>query len=83
MSIATVEQVGQNLAVWLTAVRRGETIAIVDNGREVARLTPPVEKTLAMPANPWAGRMAELENIFPEPVAGASEALEEIRADRL
>ncbi len=83
MSTATVEQIEQDFAAWLAAVRRGETVAIVDKGQEIARLTPPVEKAQPMAANPWANRMAELEAIFPEPVLGASKALEEMRADRL
>lgn len=73
MSTATVEQIGQNFAVWLAAVRRGETVAIVDEGREIARLTPPIEKPQSKAPNPWTNRMAELEAIFPEPVLGASE----------
>jgi antitoxin (DNA-binding transcriptional repressor) of toxin-antitoxin stability system len=81
MSIATVEQIGQKFAVWLAAVQRGETVAIVDSGREIARLTPSLEKNPSKTVNPWANRMAELEALFPEPVLGASEVLEEIRAD--
>ncbi|HRQ90455.1 MAG TPA: type II toxin-antitoxin system prevent-host-death family antitoxin [Bacteroidia bacterium] len=84
MSTATVEQIGQNFAAWLSAVQRGETVAIVDKGREIARLTPPTGKEETPAASdPWANRMAELEAIFPHPVAGASEGLEITRADRL
>ncbi len=82
MSTATVEQIGQNFGVWLAAVRRGETVAIVEKGREVARLTPAVEPSQATTANPWAERMAKLEAIYTEPVSGVSEALEEMRSDR-
>jgi antitoxin (DNA-binding transcriptional repressor) of toxin-antitoxin stability system len=84
MSTVTVEQLAQNFAVWLAAVRRGETVAIVENGREIARLTPPppIEAPQSRAVDPWANRMAELETIFPEPVLGVSEGLEEMRADR-
>lgn len=41
MSIATVQQFGQSLPSWLALVQRGESVAIVDGGREVARLVPP------------------------------------------
>jgi len=81
MSTATVEEIGQNLGLWLAAVRRGETVAIVEKGREIARLTPPSVEAAPAKSDPWAGRMAELEAIFPDPVAGASAVLEEMRAD--
>jgi antitoxin (DNA-binding transcriptional repressor) of toxin-antitoxin stability system len=41
MSTATVEQIGRDFAAWLAAVRRGETVAIIEAGREIARLVPP------------------------------------------
>ncbi len=41
MSTATVDQMGRDFSAWLAAVQRGETVAIVDAGREVARLVPP------------------------------------------
>ena len=41
MSTATVQQIGQDLAAWLGVVRHGETVAITEQGRIVARLTPP------------------------------------------
>lgn len=44
MSTATIQQIGQNFAAWIVTVQRGETVAIVDGGREVARLTPPVTR---------------------------------------
>jgi antitoxin (DNA-binding transcriptional repressor) of toxin-antitoxin stability system len=92
MSTATIQQIGQNLRAWLAAVQRGETIAIVDNGREIARLTPP-RKTMmgsSVATQPsfdeaeWARqRMADLEATFPQPVEGASAVLEDIRTDRI
>jgi antitoxin (DNA-binding transcriptional repressor) of toxin-antitoxin stability system len=41
MSTETVEQIGRDFGEWLAAVRRGETVAIMEAGREVARLVPP------------------------------------------
>lgn len=83
MSTATVEQIGQNFAVWLAAVRQGETVAIVDKGQEIARLTPPLASVPSRIVKPWANRMADLQAIFPEPVEEASMVLEETRDDRL
>lgn len=40
MSTATAEQIDEDFTAWLAAVRRSETVAIVDAGREVARLVP-------------------------------------------
>lgn len=67
MNTATVQQIGQNLAAWLDAAQHGETIAIVDNGRVVARLTPP-EKTEAPPAEAtaWPDFAARRRAIFGE-----------------
>lgn len=90
MSTATVFQLGQNLHAWIAAVQQGDTVAIVDGGREVARLMPPVKALETTPAaatprlhDDWTRqRMAELEAIFPEPVIGASEELELSREER-
>lgn len=41
MSTATLQQFGQSLPSWLALVQRGETVAIMDGGHEVARLVPP------------------------------------------
>ena len=70
MSVATLQQFGQSLPSWLALVQRGETVAIMDGGLEVARLVPP-EKPKAVkapPASSWKGHLAELEATFPEPV---------------
>lgn len=84
MSTATVVQVGANLRAWIAAVQRGETVAILDGGREVARLVPPVmqKEPAALPAWSWQNHLAELEAIYPEPVTGASEELELSREER-
>lgn len=67
MSTATVQQVGQDLASWLAVVEHGETVAIVDKGRVVARLTPP-EKTEVPPAAApaWPDFAARQRRIFGE-----------------
>ncbi|MFN0076989.1 MAG: type II toxin-antitoxin system Phd/YefM family antitoxin [Prosthecobacter sp.] len=84
MSVATLQQFGQSLPSWLALVQRGETVAIVDGGHELARLVPPEkQKTVtAPPAWSWKDHLAELEAIFPEPVIGASEELEKSRGER-
>ena len=46
MSIATLQQFGQSLPSWLALVQRGETVAIMDGGHEVARF--PGEHSLAL-----------------------------------
>ena len=90
MSVATLQQFGQNLPAWMALVMRGESVAIVDGGKEVARLTPPAAPALNVNgAKPAAGevwrkaRLAELEETFPEPVIGAGSELEAFRAERL
>jgi antitoxin (DNA-binding transcriptional repressor) of toxin-antitoxin stability system len=88
MSTATINQLVQDLAGWIATVQRGEVVAILDAGHEVARLMPPERKTGVDSSKEqpvrgmWSDRMAELEAIFPEPVTGVSDALEEFRADR-
>ncbi len=85
MSTATLQQFGQSLPSWLALVQRGETVAIMDGGQEVARLVPP-EKRVAVATKPawsWKDHLAELEAIFPEPVIGALEELDQSREDAL
>jgi len=90
MSTATLQQFGQSLPSWLALVQRGETVAIMDGGQEVARLVPP-EKPAA--ADTWAAKLAAdatwmkhrleaLEETFPEVIIGATVELEVFRADR-
>lgn len=91
MSTATVQQIGKDLSAWLAAVQRGETVSIVDDGREVARLAPPrsviagsAVASASMDEAAWARqRMMDLEDAFPQPIQGASAVLEEFRADRV
>ena len=77
MSTATVQQFGQNLASWLAVVEHGETVAIVDKGRVVARLTPPekVEPVPTAPAAPlvWPDFAARQRAIFGDRVVWTEE----------
>ena len=90
MSIATLQQFGQILPSWLALVQRGETVAIMDGGQEVARLVPPEKRAAAdtCVAKPAADatwmkhRLEALEETFPEVIIGATVELEAFRADR-
>ncbi|AUX39541.1 Phd_YefM [Sorangium cellulosum] len=39
-----VTEIRQNLPSWLERVRGGEEVAIIDRGRVMARLVPPVDR---------------------------------------
>jgi antitoxin (DNA-binding transcriptional repressor) of toxin-antitoxin stability system len=41
MSVATLQQIGQDLPSWVALVQHGETIVITQAGKTVARLMPP------------------------------------------
>ena len=79
MSTATVQQFGQSLPSWLALVQRGETVVIVDAGKEEARLVPPkkhadvgtLEAKSAADAVWIKHRLQALEETFPEPIIGA------------
>lgn len=80
MSVATIQQFGQSLPSWLDLVRRGETVAIVDGGREVARLVPPEAQTKAAHATApvqWPDFAARRRAVFGDAVlpAGTAQAL--------
>lgn len=89
MSTATVQQLGQDLAAWLGFARRGETVAITDQGRIVARLTPPEDTS---PPAPVANRtmadwLAEQDQRMQRTfgnriVADSAAVLDDQRADR-
>lgn len=88
MSTATVDQIGRDFAVWLAAVRRGETVAIVEAGREIARLVPsvdaadPAKATRGM--DDWlAAQDRRMRRTFGERiVADSSAVLDDLRSDR-
>ena len=79
MSVATLQQFGQSLPSWLALVQRGETVAIMDGGQEVARLVPPLAERAAAAASPvqWPDFAARRRAVFGEVVlpAGTSQAL--------
>ena len=78
MNTATVQQIGQNLAAWLDVVEHGETVAIVDKGRVVARLTPPARAdTPSAVAPAWPDFAARRRAVFGGQVlpAGTTQAL--------
>ena len=89
MSTATVQQLGQDLAAWLGFARRGETVAITDQGRIVARLTPPDDTTAPAPvaSRSMADWLAEQDQRMQRTfgnriVADSAAVLNDQRADR-
>jgi antitoxin (DNA-binding transcriptional repressor) of toxin-antitoxin stability system len=86
MSTATISELGANLHTFLAAVRVGDTVAVMDGGKEIARLVP---SRAAKPApaavhqlDSWAQhRLEELNQTFPEPIMGVGEIFEESRTD--
>lgn len=83
MSTATITELGANLHTFLAAVRVGDTVAVMDGGKEIARIVPP-SKTKAAPAAvewSWKDHLARLEEIFPDPVLGIDEIMEDSRQD--
>jgi antitoxin (DNA-binding transcriptional repressor) of toxin-antitoxin stability system len=81
MSTATLQQVGQDLPSWVALVQRGESVAIMQAGRIVARLMPPEETEskdppVTMPVC-WPDFAARRRAVFGDVVlpAGAAQAL--------
>lgn len=81
MSVATLQQFGQSLPSWVALAQHGETVAIMDGGREVARLVPP-EEAQAKPAPAavpvrWPDFAARRRAVFGDVVlpAGTAQAL--------
>lgn len=81
MSTATLQQLGQDLPAWVALARRGESVAITEQGQVVARLLPPDERstTNAATAAPvqWPNFAARRRAIFGDAVhpAGTAQAL--------
>lgn len=85
-----IRQLRQNLSVYLRRVMRGERLEVTDRGRVVAMLVPvpPAASALermvaAGRATPAAGSLADLPPLKGRPSTRVSEALEELRSDRL
>ena len=86
MSTVTISELGANLHTFLAAVRVGDTVAVMDGGKEIARLVPPSAAKTVPPAalklDSWAQqRLDELTEIFPEPLLGVGDITEDSRAD--
>jgi antitoxin (DNA-binding transcriptional repressor) of toxin-antitoxin stability system len=86
MSVATLQQFGQSLPSWLALVQRGETVAIMDGGLEVARLVPP-EEPHAKPVPTtapvqWPDFAARRRAIFGDAVLPAGTAQSLVDEDR-
>ena len=81
MSVATLQQIGQDLPSWVALVQYGETVAITQAGRIVARLVPPDEAQAkhAAAAAPvrWPDFAARRRAVFGDVVlpAGTAQAL--------
>jgi antitoxin (DNA-binding transcriptional repressor) of toxin-antitoxin stability system len=81
MSVATLQQFGQDLPSWLALVQRGETIAITQAGRVVARVLPPeaseADHAPARPKVSWPDFAARRRAVFGDTVlpAGTAQAL--------
>jgi prevent-host-death family protein len=93
MDSVGVRELRQNLSKYLALVKAGESLAVTERGREVARLSPsgPVDSPLArlvaergatMPRGDLLERVAGA----PRPPAGppySTELLDELREERL
>jgi antitoxin (DNA-binding transcriptional repressor) of toxin-antitoxin stability system len=84
MSTVTVQQIGNDLLGWLAAVQRGDTVAIVDAGREIARLVPPDREASAVPTSDvhWPDFAARRRSIFGDKLLPAGTAQTLIDEDR-
>jgi len=89
MSTATIQQIGQDLAGWLGFVQRGETVAITDHGRVIARLTPPEVPAIGESAGgrSMADWLAEQDGRMQRTfggriVADSAAVLDDLRSDR-
>ena len=87
-----VRELRQNLSVYLRRVRRGETLEVTERGEPVAVLqpTPSADDPLTTLAargiavRRGRGNLADLAAPAPRPLdQSASEALQELREDRL
>lgn len=86
MSVATLQQIGQDLPAWVALVQHGETVAITQAGRVVARLMPPEQceaKTspAAVPVR-WPDFAARRRAVFGDVVLPAGTAAELVNEDR-
>lgn len=93
MNQVGVRELRQNLSRYLTQVKEGESFAVTERGREVARLTPsgPADSPLARlvaergATMPRADLLALAQNSTLPPAQGppSSQVLDELREERL
>jgi antitoxin (DNA-binding transcriptional repressor) of toxin-antitoxin stability system len=86
MSVATLQQLGQDLPAWVALVRSGETVAITEGGHVVAKLSPANDDTdtstpKSTPAR-WPDFAARRRAIFGDTVLPAGTVQELIDEDR-
>ena len=81
MSVATLQQIGQDFPSWVALVQHGETVVITQAGKIVARLMPPEDgvakpEAVTTPVR-WPDFAARRRAIFGERMlpAGSSQAL--------
>lgn len=84
MSVATLQQIGQDLPAWVALVQHGETVAITQAGRVVARLMPPeASETKTSPAPVrWPDFAARRRAVFGDVVLPAGTAAALVNEDR-
>jgi prevent-host-death family protein len=93
MNQVGVRELRQNLSRYLLQVKAGESFAVTERGREVARLTPsgPVDSPIARLAAergatiPRGDLLAQVRNSRLRPAAGppSLQVLDELREERL
>jgi prevent-host-death family protein len=93
MDSVGVRELRQNLSRYLAQVKEGESFAVTERGREVARLTPsgPADSPLARvvaergATMPRADLLALAQNSTLPPAQGppSSQVLDELREERL
>lgn len=86
MSIATLQQLGQDLPAWVALARRGETVAITEGGHVIAKLAPATDETTATEtkagAAQWPDFAARRRAIFGDKVFPAGTVQTLIDEDR-
>lgn len=81
MSVATLQQIGQDFPSWVALVQHGETVVITQAGKIVARLMPPEDGAAKPEASAasvrWPDFAARRRAIFGERMlpAGTAQAL--------
>jgi prevent-host-death family protein len=93
MNQVGVRELRQNLSRYLLQVKAGESFAVTERGREVARLTPsgPADSPIARLAAergatiPRGDLLAQVRNSSLRPAAGppSRQVLDELREERL